>query len=248
MLTLEKPQLKEIWGSWRRILHIGMPAAFGFILLPVTAAILVRIVSSFGTEAVAAYSAGTQVERMAVMPIVALGASLVPFIGQNWGAGLHGRILGAQRIANRFVLLWGGFCVLAIAGAALKIASIFSRDLMVQKHLMHFLWIMPLAFCARGLSHNATAAMNAINHPYHAAALISIRLLLLTLPLAVVGAWTFGFVGLLVGVVLGETVSGFLGVKWIDHLYKVHVARSENTNDNFAQPGIETCLNQNNPT
>ena len=128
-------------------------------------------------------------------------------------------------------------------GSAVKVAPIFSEETLVQRYLVHFLWIMPLAFCVRGFSHNANAAMNAINHPYHAAINIIIRLMVLTLPLAGAGVWAFGFIGLLVGILLGEIISAFVAIRWIDHLYKLHQRRYEDDNSIFETSGIKIWIN-----
>jgi Na+-driven multidrug efflux pump len=154
-----------------------------------------------------------------VIPIIALGASMVPFVGQNWGARLYPRVRQAQRFANRLSLGWCAICILVISGTALWIAPIFSKDILVQKYLVHYLWIMPLVFGFRGLSHNANSAMNAINQPYHSASHMLLRCLGLTLPLATLGGWCWGFEGILIGLVTADVLAGLLAMKWINYLY-----------------------------
>ena len=101
LLTWRWDGAAMLWDSWRKILYVGMPVAYVHILLPVVMGILVHMVSTLGTGAVAAFGAGLRISHCAMIPIFAVGASLVPFVGQNWGAGLfervrkgHGRPIG----------------------------------------------------------------------------------------------------------------------------------------------------------
>ena len=65
------------------------------------------MVARFGTPAVAAVGAGTHIEAFALLTVRALGASLIPFIGQNWGARKFDRVHLAQKYSNRFSFSWG---------------------------------------------------------------------------------------------------------------------------------------------
>ena len=39
--------------------------------------------------------------------IMALASVLIPFIGQNYGAGKNDRIIEANRFSIRFAMIWG---------------------------------------------------------------------------------------------------------------------------------------------
>jgi putative MATE family efflux protein len=233
MLTTERPLLCDLWESWKKILYVGMPAAIGNVLMPISAAILIRLVSVFGTEAVAAFSAGVSIERFAVIPIMALATSLLPFIGQNWGAGNFSRVREAHKKANIFVVFWGLLGVGIIASVAPWIANFFTNDSDVFKYLLTFLYIIPIAYAFRGLCHNAYSAMNAINHPYHATINILLRLFVFTIPLAAVGAWMLGFKGLLFAIIISEAASSVISVRWVKKLYDCNTIKQMTLKDSI---------------
>jgi len=220
MLTLEPPSLRRLRASWKRILHVGLPAAASHMLMPVSAGVLVRIVSWSGTAAVAAYGAGSRIERLVVMPLMALGVSMVPFVGQNRGAGTFGRIRQAHQAAWRFSVFWGLACALPLALFSGAASRIFSSDPAVCRYLSLLLCVAPLAYGLKGLSHLAGAGMNAIGRPYHAWAAMALRLFALALPMAAIGALVGGFVGLIVGVTVAEILAGLAATRWVLALYR----------------------------
>ena len=220
MLTLEPPSLRRLRASWKRILHVGLPAAATHMLMPVSAGVLVRIVSWSGTAAVAAFGAGSRIERLVVMPLMALGVSMVPFVGQNRGAGKFQRIRQAHKAAWRFSVSWGLACALLLALFSGAASRLFSSDPAVCRYLSLLLCVAPLAYGLKGLSHLAGAGMNAIGQPYHAWAAMALRLFVLSLPMAAAGALLGGFAGLIVAVTAAEIVAGLAATKWVLALYR----------------------------
>ncbi len=67
-------------------LKIGLPSGFQqtFVALGIMA--LVRIVSKFGTEAMAAFTIASRIDTFTVLPALNLSAALSMFVGQNIGA------------------------------------------------------------------------------------------------------------------------------------------------------------------
>ncbi len=218
MLTTERPHLREVVRSWRDILYIALPTTATNMLVPVTVGVLTNAVSEIGKASVAAFSAGLRLERFAVMPMAALGVSATPFIGQNWGAGRRDRARAALHVAWLTCLGWGAFCVAALALLASPVAGVFSADPDVRSQLRLLLRILPLAMAFRGIIHTASGAMNAINRPLHSAGLSMIRLVVLQLPLALLGAWLLAFGGLLGGIVIGEAIAAVLAILWLSAL------------------------------
>ncbi len=77
--------VRRMMIQWREILMTGVPVTAVHIMLPIAMGVIVWIAGWFGTEAVAAISAGVRLEHAMVIPIFAMGAAMIPFGGQNWG-------------------------------------------------------------------------------------------------------------------------------------------------------------------
>jgi putative MATE family efflux protein len=80
-------------------LRIGLPSGFQqtFVALGIMA--LVRIVSEFGTDAMAAYTIASRIDTFTVLPALNLAAALSMFVGQNIGANKIYRVYEGHRSA-----------------------------------------------------------------------------------------------------------------------------------------------------
>ena len=220
MLDFSLPRIRSAWESWKRILYVGIPSAATNILTPLSMGVVIRLVAQFGPKAVAAVGAGTRVQLFALMVVAALGTSLIPFIGQNWGARKFQRVHLARKYSNRFSFWWGLLCVGVFLLTAAPIARLFSRDPEVIDNIISYLWIVPLGYGLLGISLLTSALFNAINKPLIAAALSLIRMFVLYIPLAYTGAQLFGLRGLFAGMCLANIIGGIISLFWIAHAGK----------------------------
>ena len=80
------------------MLQIGIPAMITNAIIPVSSAIVVAIIATYGVDAVAGFGIAARIEPMALIPFYALSAVTSPFFGQNIGAQGFDRLLrGAAR-------------------------------------------------------------------------------------------------------------------------------------------------------
>jgi len=68
------------------ILRIGIPSSLQMFFRTIMGLVMMNIVSSFGTNAVAAYGIGMRLQMIWLMPALALGATAATLVGQNLGA------------------------------------------------------------------------------------------------------------------------------------------------------------------
>jgi len=218
LLVLERFAWRTMLVSWGRILYIGLPAATTNLLMPLAGGLLTRMISGYGVTRVAAFSAGVRIEHCVVIPVLALGASLIPFLGQNWGAARYDRVRKGLRIAFGTCLSWGAFCAIALAAFSGTLAPLFSRDESVVRMLILYLNIVPAAMAFRGISHSICSGLNAMGHSLHSTAATALRLFGLQLPLALLGSHLAGFFGLLLGVVCGEVLAAGAIFAWLHRI------------------------------
>lgn len=74
------------------IFRTGLPAALESCLISLGTMSVQRLVNSFGAMTMAAYTASTRIDSIAIAPIISIGTSLSVFTGQNMGAGNIDRI------------------------------------------------------------------------------------------------------------------------------------------------------------
>ena len=205
---------RRIVASWRKILHIGIPTTLSSILTPLSAAIVIKIVSGFGKAAVAAVGVAGRIEMFAFMIPMTVGLSLVPFVAQNYGARRFDRIRLARRGAMLFALGFG----FVIAGVFLFIArplgGLFSSDPVVVNILVRYIYITCFGYGFLEVHRYATFCMTGIHQPMSSAFLIIIRTIVLMIPLAYFGAKLFGVSGVFWGRLITDVVSAAIGVMW----------------------------------
>lgn len=81
-------------------LKIGIPMALQFSITAVGAILLQAALNTFGSVAVAAYTAACKVEQLVTQPYSAMGMTMATYGAQNWGINDVGRIRKGTRIAN----------------------------------------------------------------------------------------------------------------------------------------------------
>lgn len=76
----------------KQIFKTGVPTALQSCMISLGTLSVQRLINSFGTQAVAAYTASTKIDSVAIMVVVTMGMSLAVYSGQNIGAGKIDRI------------------------------------------------------------------------------------------------------------------------------------------------------------
>ena len=95
-----------------KIFRTGLPAALESCLISLGTMSVQRLVNSFGAMTMAAYTASTRIDSIAIMPVISIGMSLSVFAGQNMGAGNIDRIRqGLYRTLAALI----GICVVLAA-------------------------------------------------------------------------------------------------------------------------------------
>ncbi len=79
-------QLKIKLAFLKELIKIGLPASLQMFFRSIMGVVLMGIVATFGTAAVAAYGIGMRLQMIVLMPAFAFGGSAATLVGQNLGA------------------------------------------------------------------------------------------------------------------------------------------------------------------
>jgi len=212
LIDFAMPPLKELINSVKQIFYIGIPSAMSRLLIPVTMAVIMRLVAGFGPAAVAAFGVAAKIEMFVFVLIMALATALIPFVGQNWGAKNFSRVKDAIKKANVFSLWWGLVSFVVFLLLAIPLGYAFGKDIEVAKYITRYLWIMPISYGMLGCAFLITSVFNAMNKPFLAIGLNLVRMLVLYIPLAVIGSKLAGLTGLFVGLCLANLAAGVVSI------------------------------------
>ncbi len=111
-----------------RIVRLGVPLSLQFGLIAISSMALQRVVNSFGTVVVAAFTATSRIEQFIHQPYMTLGASLSTYCGQNFGAKKNDRVLAGYRRGLLLMAVITAVMVLVMQTLGGAIAGIFVTD------------------------------------------------------------------------------------------------------------------------
>jgi Na+-driven multidrug efflux pump len=180
------------------------------MLTPISMAIITRIIAAYGDQAVAAAGAGGRIDMLALMVIFALSSVLLPFTGQNFGAGKISRIKKALDKAILFSFGWGLFMLTMFFFFKSNIASLFSTDKVVVDYINIYLMCMAMAYPAIGIAIMSANVLNGLHRPGLTAAVNFFRTIILTVPVAYVGGKIAGPEGVFAGIASSNFLASFL--------------------------------------
>jgi len=173
-----KPRL----DLWRKMLVIGLPAGFEFAMMALYMFVVYSITRPFGAAAQAGFGIGLRVVQAGFMPVVALGFSVAPVAGQNFGARQAQRVKDtfkdAAIMAAAVMLLFALAC--HIAPAAL--VGIFSDDPAVIAVGEEYLRIVSWNYVASGLIFVASSMFQAMGNTIPSLIASAVRIGLVAIP------------------------------------------------------------------
>jgi len=95
----DRSQLRPRFGTWGRMLNIGLPAGGEFALMALFSAVVYWVIRDFGAAAQAGFGIGSRVMQAIFLPAMAIAFAAAPIAGQNFGARHAGRVRETFRVA-----------------------------------------------------------------------------------------------------------------------------------------------------
>ncbi len=132
------------WAMARDILRVGALACLSPLQTVLTILILTRLVSHFGTNALAGYGIGTRLEFLLVPIAFAVGVASVPLVGMAIGAGKIARARQAAWTAAAMAAVLLGVLGLVVALAPGLWIQHFTQDpAVIASATLYFQWAGP---------------------------------------------------------------------------------------------------------
>lgn len=208
---LAPPHFASLRHDWQQILKIGTPAALSTAMSPISGALLMMMLSSHGTAAVAAYGAAQRIESILILVLMSLTSALTPFMAQNFGAQNPTRSFSGLFLSLRFSLIFQLLVFIMMVPLSIPLAALFSQEQAVRDLLWHYLLVVPFSYGFQGVVMMLVSALNALHLPLKAFQWSFMRLFLFTLPSAWLGSTLYGIEGLFVGIAFGNVLGGLSG-------------------------------------
>ena len=145
----------DIKGKWklsagiiRKSLFIGIPSGMNHFLLAANLLITYRVISEYGTSAIASIGIGFRILQAIYIPVIAVASAMAAIIGQNFGANKYERITGTLGRALLVSMIFMLFCTAACRLFPRYLIGIFSSHPDVIRFGVIYLKIFSLGFVA----------------------------------------------------------------------------------------------------
>lgn len=209
-----RPRIGTVTNDLAPVFAIAGPALLTNVATPVGNAFVTRMISSFGTEAVAGYAVIGRLTPLAFCLIFGLSGAVGPIIGQNFGAGKMDRVRETLVKALILATAYVGLISLALFLLRWPLADLFNASDEARSLLFLFCGPLSLAFAFNAALFTTNAAFNNLDSPLTSTAINWGRHTLGTIPFAWLGARIAGAEGVLIGQYAGGALFAALGV-WL---------------------------------
>ena len=218
-------KLRQLRSSWAPILRVGLPSMATIGLPPVAGAIIIALVASYGSDAVAGLGIALRIEPMVLITFYALSSVFGPFLAQNMRSPQ--RMLEGLRVARNYCLIAGVLIALLLYVLGAAIASLFSDSAHVIAVAALHLSIVPLSYGFHGVVMSVNAGFNGIGRPLPALTNALLRMVIIYLPLAIIGRHFFGLAGLFTAMAISNVAVGVLAYYWLRRYIRKLIAMAD---------------------
>jgi Na+-driven multidrug efflux pump len=154
--------LRLDWPTMRSVLRLSGSGTFQILVGSASYIGLVRIVSVFGSAAVAGYTIGIRVILLALLPAFGVANAAATMVGQNLGAKRPDRAEDAVWTAARYGMVFFGVIGVLFMAFAPQITAIFTSDPAVAPYTIACLRIvgigMPFYACGMVMTQSFNGA------------------------------------------------------------------------------------------
>jgi len=172
------------WGVMVDMLKIATTAALQVLIETASWMALVRIMSSFGSAALAGYTIAMRVAIFAMLPSWGLAGAAAALVGQNLGAGSPERAKVTVNAVARYNVVFLGAVGLAFASVPGFVVSFFTADPEVASVAATCLRIVTVGFLSFGYGMVVVQAFNGAGDTRTPMALNAVCFWALKIPLA----------------------------------------------------------------
>ncbi|MCP3875679.1 MAG: MATE family efflux transporter [Desulfobacteraceae bacterium] len=172
-LVFIKKQHIHLNGPWKldlpiikQSLAIGLPSGLAYFLITINLLITYRVVSPYGTSALASLGIGFRIVQAIYLPSVAIAEAMAAMVGQNFGAKNNDRVI------STFWMGWRISSILMLSGTVIcwmfpqVLIQVFSQDPQVIHYGVIYLKIVSLANIAVGTILTVSAVFQGIGKTY----------------------------------------------------------------------------------
>ncbi len=210
--------IKKAPKLWGKIGDVAIPTSLTQIIAPIGGIIMIGFINSYGPYEAAGYGPAFRIEIFFIAPLMALGAMIGPFTGQNLGAKKYDRIFEALKKSIGFAAIWGVSVAIILYIIRIPIAPLFNKSPEAFWSFRFYLAITSWSVAAIGINSIWLQFLNATGRQRTGTIITLIQLFGITIPMAFLAVTTdkhiaWVYVAVLIGHYFGLVLFSIFGLK-----------------------------------
>ncbi len=222
-----------------RIIRLGVPMSVQFALIAISSMALQRVVNSFGTTVVAAFTATNRIEQLIHQPYMTLAASLATFSGQNFGAKRNDRVYSGYKTGIIIMISFTVLLMLIMQVFGKAITGLFVSDHEVIELGAKGLKITSMFYLALGMIYVVRGVLTGIGDAFFSLFNGVVEVIgRFTIPLFLTAYLGYGEAGIWLSTGIVWLISG--GTAWIRYLtyFRSKVELPSRPSAHYSLPGL----------
>lgn len=193
--------------KFTEIIRLGFPMAFQRVLFTLVNIILARIISIFGSDAIAGQKIGLQIESITFMVIGGLNGAVSSFTGQNYGAKKYDRIIKGYYTSLKIGIVYAVITSIVFILVPEYIVTIFIKDEATIQIASMYLQIIAYSQIFGAIEMVSNGMFTGLGMP-NIPATISIVFTVLRIPMALIFIKYFDVNGIWLSISLSSILKG----------------------------------------
>lgn len=146
LIKIHRENLSLDWGIIGRLIKVSAGGTGQFIIASASWIFLIRIISHFGSEALAGYTIAIRVIVFAILPAWGMANAAATLVGQNLGAGQPERAEKSVWRTGFFNMIFLAIITVLFFTLARPIVELFTTDVLVLNNAIECLQIVSLGY------------------------------------------------------------------------------------------------------
>lgn len=205
------------WDVLRNILKVGIPASMTMMIMSVGGMCFHRILSIYGSDAVAAYGLGGRVDMVIVLPFIGVSTALLSLVGMYYGASRGDLIDRVAAYAIKRTLVASVLFGLLVYLFPEPLLRVFTHEPSVIAIGKTYLRYIVFAYPMIAFGMNTGRILQGLGLGLPSLVITSTRVLLVSVPLAYLftRVLAMNIVGVWVAILLSGCVSTLISFVWL---------------------------------
>jgi putative MATE family efflux protein len=219
---IKTAHLRPDWSIIRDIYRVGAPTAVFQFMESIVFLIMNKVISSFGSVAIAAVGIVLRVSDIAFMPIMGVSHGMLPVMGFCFGAGNYERLWQALKKATLGLSVLLLFITVLIEIFTPQIIGIFSKEPELLDIAVTAMRITMISMTLIGFNVLVTTTFQGLSRGTTALVLSLVKQFIVFVPLLYLCRWLWGLTGVWISWPVADALSMLVSFIFIYREYRIH--------------------------